>query len=224
MPLVPGAAPLIKRLRLYTPDPSSIHTMQARHFLLRTRRAPPLPSMARVSHGFTMIELMVVVAILATLAALAGPSFTPLIERWRVRQATEEMIGALYFARSEAVKRGGSVRIEKESSGGGCTAATTQEWNCGWFVYHDVDNSNSFTTAGSNPDVLLQKYPAIRNVEVVHQGGGAGFNLDRWGKANGLNANGFVFIPKGKTIASPLARGICMSSGGRIKTIENPPC
>ena len=40
-------------------------------------------------HGFTAVELMVVVAIVAILAALAGPSFAPLIERWRVRDAAE---------------------------------------------------------------------------------------------------------------------------------------
>lgn len=171
-----------------------------------------------------MIELMVVVSVLAVLAALAAPSFIPIMERWRVRQATEEMTAALYFARSEAIKRGGNVRMQKEPSGGGCTAGTAAEWNCGWFVYHDADDNNAFSMTGPNPDVLLQRFPEIRNVEVMHQGGGAGFNLDRWGKANGLNANGFVFTPKGKTISSPSARGICMSSGGRIKTIENPPC
>ena len=42
--------------------------------------------------GFTAIELLVVVAIVAILTALAAPSFTPLIERWRVRQARESCV------------------------------------------------------------------------------------------------------------------------------------
>ncbi|MGL6206135.1 MAG: pilus assembly FimT family protein, partial [Giesbergeria sp.] len=79
-------------------------------------RPTPPPVATRVEkvrqHGFTAIELMVVVAIVAVLAALAAPSFTPLIERWRVRQAAENLTSSLYFARSEAIKRGGGIALD----------------------------------------------------------------------------------------------------------------
>ena len=82
--------------------------------------------------GFTAIELLVVVAIVAILAALAAPSFTPLIERWRVRSTAENLASTVYFARSEAIKRGGSIAID--ATGG---------WNTGWKVTH---TQNSTTT------------------------------------------------------------------------------
>lgn len=63
-------------------------------------------------NGFTAIELMVVVSIVAILAALATPSFTPLIERWRVRSAAEDLTSTIYYARSEAIKRGGGITVE----------------------------------------------------------------------------------------------------------------
>jgi type IV fimbrial biogenesis protein FimT len=66
---------------------------------------------------------MVVVAIIAVLAALAGPSFTPLIERWRVRDAAETLTSSIYYARSEAIKRGGNIIIIKNPNSGACTTA-----------------------------------------------------------------------------------------------------
>jgi type IV fimbrial biogenesis protein FimT len=75
---------------------------------------PNLPLIRRhFSRGFTAIELMVTVAILAVLAGIAAPSFNPIIERWRVRQVSEELQSTLYFARSEAVKRGGGYHPPK---------------------------------------------------------------------------------------------------------------
>lgn len=53
----------------------------------------PCPTM----QGFTAIELMVVVSIIAVLAALAGPSFTQMIESWRVRDATESLSSTLFL-------------------------------------------------------------------------------------------------------------------------------
>lgn len=175
----------------------------------------------RQVRGFTAIELLVVIAILGVLAALAAPSFRPIIEKWRIQQAVEEMTSTLYFARAEAMKRGGRIRVQKTASGDGCTASTNQEWSCGWFVYIDANGNNSFDSAS---DTLLQSYPRVTNVDITHQSGGAGFNVDRWGMANGLNAAGFSFTPKSGSISSPSARGICVSSGGRVRTITDPPC
>ena len=61
---------------------------------MRTRYTPSAQTQ-RFMTGFTAIELMVVVSIVAVLAALAAPSFTPLIESWRVREATEQLQSTL---------------------------------------------------------------------------------------------------------------------------------
>jgi len=180
----------------------------------------------QLQKGFTAVELMVVVAIVAIVAALALPSFKPLLENWRIRQATEAMVTTIHYARSEAIKRGGGIRVQREATNSNCTADTdSSTWNCGWFVYYDANGSNTFTTTGSNPDVLLQKFPSMPNVNIGHaNGGGAGFNLNRWGMVNGLNAKGLVFSPTDGNLSSPSARGICMGAGGRIKVIQDPPC
>ena len=173
--------------------------------------------------GFTAIELLVVVSIVALLAALAAPSFTPLIEAWRVRQATEQLQSSLYYARSEAIKRGGQIAIQKiPNNTNGCTTAKyNQDWDCGWFICHDI-NSNGACGA-SEP--VLQRVDAPARVQVSRTGGGASIKLDRWGLVDGAWL-GFSLVPLDKPTTHHGARGVCVSSGGRIRVIppQEIPC
>lgn len=172
--------------------------------------------------GFSAIELMVAVAIVAILAALAAPSFAPLLERWRVRQAVENMTSTLYYARSEAIKRGGRVGIQKVAQGtNGCKlASTNEEWGCGWFVFVDSDDNGKWKSG----EEILQTTTTPPNTNLIHKSGGANIKVDRFGKMSGLNVKGFIFSPEPAGISSPATRGICMSSGGRIRVIEVVPC
>ncbi|AVO42116.1 GspH/FimT family pseudopilin [Simplicispira suum] len=166
--------------------------------------------------GFTAIELMVVVAIVAILAALAGPSFRDLIDGWRVRSAVEEITSTIYYARSEAIKRGGRVSVRKN-----CGVGTAQEWKCGWIVFTDTNENGVLNTGGANPDVILQTYSAQQGVNVNHLRNSAFFTLNRWGQINGLGAASFSFTPEGLGSSSRHASALCVTSGGRIKTTKD---
>lgn len=158
----------------------------------------------RPQFGFTAIELMVVVSIVAVLAALAGPSFTPLMERWRVRSATEDLASTLYFARSEAIKRGGGITIA--ASGG---------WNSGWKVTHTQD---SITTD-------LQSSPKPNRVSIAQNNNKNKLYIDRWGmlsETNGgipMNTNVLIY-PEGKSTTDSSAVRLCVS-GARITQMKN---
>ena len=166
---------------------------------------------------------MVVVAIVAVLAALAAPSFTPLIERWRVRQAVEGLQSSLYYARSEAIKRGGNVSIRKEPTGtNGCTLAPgVSNWDCGWFVFVDT-NDDGTQDAGEE---VLQRFATPANTEVTRSANSAFIRFDRWGRSNA--PYGFSLVPLNKPTSNAAARGLCASSGGRIRVTSDPaeiPC
>lgn len=183
----------------------------------------PFRTAAAAPWGFTVIELMVVIAVLAVLASLAAPSFTPLIERWRVRQTLEGLQSTLYYARSEAIRRGGGVAIQKLPQGtNGCTlAADRDDWGCGWVVFVDA-NGNDQWDAGEE----IQRFDVQARTLVTRSTSSAVIQLNRWGGMAGLSAIGFTIAPHPSGIASPATRGLCVAAGGRIRVItkEQVPC
>ncbi|MBA4112657.1 MAG: general secretion pathway protein GspH [Verminephrobacter sp.] len=165
---------------------------------------------------------MVVVGIIAVLVALAGPSFTLMIESWRVRDATESLRSTMLFARSEAIKRGGGVAIHKLPNAGKCTSpSSNQDWDCGWVVCQDTNNNG----ACGATEPVLQRIETPARVQVTRTGGGASIKLNRWGLVDGTWP-GFSLVPLDKNTTHPGARGVCMSSGGRIRILlpEAIPC
>jgi type IV fimbrial biogenesis protein FimT len=76
--------------------------------------------------GFTLIELMVTITVLAILASLAGPSMGDMIERRRLASQTEAITDLLHLARSEAIKHSG-VTLPR-------SVAVTVSPGSAWFV------------------------------------------------------------------------------------------
>ncbi|MCB4361260.1 GspH/FimT family pseudopilin [Quatrionicoccus australiensis] len=75
-----------------------------------------------VPSGFSLVELMVTIAILAILAMMAAPSMQGQIASSRVTAATNDLLTTLAHARSEAVRRGITVTV----------TATGGDWKNGW--------------------------------------------------------------------------------------------
>lgn len=156
------------------------------------------------SEGFTAIELLVVISIIAVLASLAGPSFSGLIERWRVRSAVEDLQSVLYYARAEAIKRGGNVTLEPASGG----------WTSGWEV--------------KNGSTTLQTSPAPTRVDIrladssdANVSGSIG--ADQWGQLASTAGSGQVFVfrltPAGASASSPAATSLCVYPAGSIRRL-----
>jgi type IV fimbrial biogenesis protein FimT len=71
---------------------------------------------ARTQQGFTLIELMVALAVLAILITVAVPSFTSYILNQRVKTSAFELAAALSYARSEAIKLNTDIQLSRDST------------------------------------------------------------------------------------------------------------
>lgn len=106
----------------------------------------------KTQSAFTLIELMVTIAIAGILLAIAVPSFSELVSNNRLATQANEFISALSFARTEAIKRGTSVTVCKSADGSSC--ATSGGWQSGWIIFNDGDRSG---TLGAGEAILRSK-------------------------------------------------------------------
>jgi len=93
--------------------------------------------------GFTLIELVATLVVAAIIVAWGLPSFRNLIVSNRLVSQTNELIGALNLARSEAIKRGSTVSVCKSKNGTQCNSSSvctggasgSVGWSDGWIVF-----------------------------------------------------------------------------------------
>ncbi|MGI9304445.1 MAG: GspH/FimT family pseudopilin [Gammaproteobacteria bacterium] len=88
--------------------------------------------------GFSLLELMVAIAVLAIVAAFAFPNFQTLVQNNRQTAKLNDLVTSLNLARSEAVTRGHRVGVCTSTDGTACNGGTN--WHNGWFVFLDVDD------------------------------------------------------------------------------------
>lgn len=87
--------------------------------------------MVRATTGFTLVEMMVTIIVLAIMATIATSAYTSVIAGARISGEINALLGGLNLARSEAIKRGQSTSLCPQS---GAVCGTGSDWSSGWFV------------------------------------------------------------------------------------------
>lgn len=108
--------------------------------MVRTR----VPILRGPTRGFTLIELMVTLSVMAIVLSLALPSFASLLASNRISTQTNELIGALNLARSEAVRRAQPVTL----------LASDANYSQGWTVFPDANGNGAAASATDDTDGL----------------------------------------------------------------------
>lgn len=98
------------------------------------------------------MELMVTITIAGILLSIAIPNFTSVISSNRLTTYANELVTALNFARSEAIKRGQPVKIKHNGN-------TSGDWRSGWTVFTDLNGNGALDVADG--DTLLRTYDPL---------------------------------------------------------------
>ncbi|MGH8250593.1 MAG: GspH/FimT family pseudopilin [Steroidobacteraceae bacterium] len=165
--------------------------------------------------GFTLLDLLTTVVVLGILLTVGIPSFSSIMRNNRIAGSTNELVTALTYARSEAMKRGDIVAACPSDDQSTC--AGNNDWSTGWVVFVDLNEDG----ARDVTEQLLQVWQPI----------GGGLELDSslqflqyasTGLTIPINTNGSFELMK-PGYAGTDARCIRIGNTGRIFT-ERETC
>ncbi|MDH3221982.1 MAG: GspH/FimT family pseudopilin [Gammaproteobacteria bacterium] len=92
--------------------------------------------------GFTLLELLIAVALVGIVMAFGLPSMTEFIKNDRLTTQINTLVGHLAYARSEAVLRHQPVIVCASDNQASCSSGN---WADGWIIFVDTDNNGDFS-------------------------------------------------------------------------------
>ena len=163
--------------------------------VLHLRNAP--------ARGFTLIELMVVVTLVAVLSAIAVPGFRTLLLNQRLASSISEFVAALSLARAEALKRSQTITL---------TSKAGKDWNSGWEVKGAIDGVPT----------TLRTFNALPAGVTVDPALGSAFNGKVSYDANGFSRNGDAYLMGCVALKAETGRrsAVVVSASGRPRVCD----
>lgn len=139
------------------------------------------------TRGFTLIELMVTIAVIAVMVAITVPNLNNFMRSNRMTSQINSFVSALQLARSEAVKRGAHVVLCASSNQ---TTCNSTQWEQGWIVFVDGSNTFSISSPSGRPSGTDQ---------VLRVGSVLGGNDTL---RDSTNTGAMIYLPSGAPVTS----------------------
>ncbi len=173
-----------------------------------------IPKRIKRIRGFTLIELMVVLTMVAILATLAAPSFQSSIARQQLKIAASDLLVSVMQARNEAIKNNRQAIVQP---------LVSTDWSKGWRIYVDMNNDKDYT---EGTDSLVTTVPAagdsVGAYEVVRNAAvGNLIGFDPNGFVLGRDAGRVVF--SSSILGTSYKKGVVISITGRARICTSQP-
>jgi type IV fimbrial biogenesis protein FimT len=132
------------------------------------------------TRGFTLVELIVTLAVAAILVSAALPSMRDLIRNNRLTAATNLFVSSLNIARSEAIKQGRNATVCVSDTQNSCSGSN---WQLGWLAWVDSDQDGNLDFPG---EVLRTVEPLTNSTQITSAENS--FQIDPQGNVDNPNA------------------------------------
>lgn len=176
--------------------------------MTRPNARSPGPVASR--RGFSVIELMVVVAVLAILAATSVPVFIEVLNNNRLAARSNDIVSMLQTARLESMRRGVRVIVCPSTNGTACVTGGT--WN-GWIAFADLDADNAIDLTPVNEVLVSELVAAPLQVRSsTNVSGGTGRIIFR--------PDGLAYRADGTTLLNG-ALSVCLPTRRPIQNARN---
>ena len=159
--------------------------------------------------GFTLIEMMLAISVLAVLLAVGVPNFRDFVRNSRMTSAANDVLSDFNLARSEAVKRRVPVTLCKSQNGSACDTDNTDPFES-WIIF--VDDANPAAASGNDGNGAVDAGEPVLRQREIHDSLSVSFN----GRRMIYLPNGFPagYNPKAAETVTQFV--LCDSQGNKI--------
>ena len=161
--------------------------------------------------GFTLVEMLTVLGLLAALVSVATPWLQQWVWRLQVETVVQTWSADLQTARLRALRSGQALRLQRSSQ---CQSAplANGDWRCGWQLLKVQGNSNTaLITTLLAGEVLVHISPSQNSLDINALGEPV---------AGGLR----VVVQAKRSHTAALVRAICINTAGRLRVIKGSTC
>ena len=172
--------------------------------------------------GFTLLELMVVLAIVAILTTMAVPPFSRMLQSNTMSSTVNSFLADMRFSRSEAMRRGGGVVMCRSDAPeapvpacGSGAGVSGNGWASGWIVYLD-GNNDGVVSAGD----LLRVQPPVTSMNSIMEAGSSSstqFRFTPTGRLVDPSSATSLQFGGNAVFTSDMQRTVCVNAGGRAR-------
>lgn len=168
----------------------------------------------KIERGFSLIELLVTLAVAGVLLSIAVPNFRSTIQDSRLITETNDMVGMFALARSKAVSLGGTTVVSVcPGTVSGTTVTCGSTWGNGWVVYSSTYSSTA-ATCSSGTQTPIRSYPALPGGNYINTTLPSTITFLPSGLRCTTTAGDFTFCDSRK---NPFARVVNLSGTGSAK-------